>query len=487
MLLLHDVQREFGIVRWVNGRFPLSLTLRFAHARRLKSAEASADGRSEVAAFGMERSLRARYRSGVVRIVVWVVVALGSPLTGAGASSGDHPGPLEPSAGVLFGAYVKPKTGWDRTDVEAAVEGLEGRLGRALAIDHHYYPRSVPFPSWKEPWDHSRGRIPMITWQGVSTRTVNSGALDAVIASRAEGVRDLGFPVFLRWFAEMDGDFQARRSGSPADYIRAWRRIRWIFATRGAWNAVWVWCPTAWGFVTGRAQRYYPGDAYVDWVCADGYNWAPGRKRDRWRSFEEIYEAFYSFGVGRGKPMLAGEYGCQEREPGEKAAWFDGARETVKQRFPDLRAVVYFDSDRDYDWRVDTSPSAFEAFAAMGADPYFHPPPESLNPVDPHRFDAVLGDVTPPRFRFLPPRGLRAGEGARIRWSTDEPHADRVLLRYQVRGGGRRPLVRRTADDGSVTWAVPAVLEGTRIRLWGTAVDLAGNRDAAGSRWLRVG
>jgi hypothetical protein len=426
-------------------------------------------------------------RSRAVGVVLSVLATLGGPLLGVPAASGSDQGPLEPGAGALFGAYVKPRTGWDRADVEAAIDGLEGRLGRAMAIDHHYYPRSVPFPSWKEPWDHSRGRIPMITWGGVSTRRVNSGALDDRIAARAEGVRDLGFPVFLRWFAEMDGDFQAHLADSPASYVRAWRRIRWIFATVGAWNAVWVWCPTAWGYATGEAQRYYPGDAYVDWVCADGYNWAPGRRGDRWRSFEEIYEAFYSFGAGRGKPMMAGEYGCQERGPGEKAAWLQAAREALKQRFPELRAIVYFDSDRDFDWRVETSASAFEAFAAMGGDPYFNPSTETLGVVDPHRFDAVVGDVTPPRLRFLPPRRLRAGERARIRWRTVEAHADDVLLRYDVRGGGGKLLVRRTADDGSFSWLVPSGLDGRRIRLWGLASDLAGNRDRATSRWLRVG
>jgi hypothetical protein len=431
------------------------------------------------------RTSRAVSRFAVVRLVLGALVALGSSLPGALASPPAQAGPLEPSAGALFGAYVKPRTGWSRADVEAAIDGLEGRLGRPLGIDHHYYPRSVPFPSWKEPWDHARGRIPMITWGGHPTRRINSGSLDDVIASRADGIRALGFPVFLRWFAEMDGDFQAGRAGPPAAYVRAWRRIRWIFAARGAWNAVWVWCPTAWGFVTGEAQRYYPGAPYVDWVCADGYNWAPGRKGDRWRSFGEIYEAFYEFGSGSGKPMMAGEYGCQERDPGEKAAWIDQARVTLKQRFPDLRAVVYFDSDRDYDWRIDTSLSAFEAFAAMGADPHFRPPPESLGPVDPLRFDAVMADTAPPRLRFLPARRLRAGERARIRWATDEPHADRVVLRYQVGRGGRQ-LVRRTADDGSVRWAVPRGLDGARIRLWGTATDLAGNRDVAKSGWLRV-
>ncbi len=207
-------------------------------------------------------------RSIVTALAVAIVVS-------APAGAASAPGPLEPAGGALFGAYVKPLTGWNRDDVEAAIADLEAQLGRRLGIDHHYYPWHVAFPSWKEPWDLQHGRIPMITWGSVSTAKVNSGALDEIIRSRALGIRALEGPVFLRWFAEMDGDFHDELAVSPASYVRAWRRVRWIFAEAGAWNAVWVWCPTAWGFTEGSAQAHYPGDAYVDWVCADGYNWAP--------------------------------------------------------------------------------------------------------------------------------------------------------------------------------------------------------------------
>ena len=404
---------------------------------------------------------------------------------GPAQAGGDPAGPLEPASGTLFGAYVKPDLGWTRDDVMASIEALESDLGRPLAIDHHYQPWSVPFPSWKEPWDVAAGRIPMITWGKVSTRKVNSGALDALIRSRAEAVRGVAHPMFIRWFAEMDSDSVAQLSRSPASYIRAWRRIRWIFGASGAWNAVWVWCPTAWGFVEGEAQKYYPGDDYVDWVCSDGYNWAPGRAGSRWREFSEIYQAFYEFGVARGKPMMAGEYGCQERAPGEKAAWIDQAREDIKARFPELDAIVYFDSDRDYDWRVDTSPSSYEAFAAMGSDPYFNPDRAGLGAVDAARFDGILADTAGPRMNVRT-GSLRGGRRGPVLWRSDEPHRDMVRLRYSVRGRGGRLIVGRTADDGRFLWRVPRTLRANVIRVSVKATDLAGNVGTGHSRWFKV-
>src|SRR5438105_15657730 len=79
-------------------------------------------------------------------------------------------------------------------------------------------------------------------------------------------------PVFIEWFPDMDTSSLAV---SPASFVSAWRHVHDIFAARGATNAVWVWCPSAPGFASSTAQAYYPGDTYVDWACADGYNWAP--------------------------------------------------------------------------------------------------------------------------------------------------------------------------------------------------------------------
>jgi hypothetical protein len=417
-----------------------------------------------------------------------LVAAVFATIPGTPAA-GNHPlGPLEPPHGALFGAYVRPLTGWTRDDVKAAIEALESDLGRPLAVDHDYHRWDLPFPGWKEPWDFANGRIPMMSWGPTSTRAINSGRLDNVIRSRADGVRELGRPIFLRWFWEMDGDASSRVSHSPSSYIQAWRRIRWIFARSGAWNAVWVWCPTAWGFAEREAHKYYPGDAYVDWVCADGYNWAPGRPGDPWRSFGHIFEDFYTFGLSTGKPMMVSEYGCLERLPGEKAAWFEETRTTLKERFSEIDAVVYFNSFGDgMDWRVTTSSSSLQAFKAMGADPYFAPPLDGLGAVDPARFDSVLADFAQPDIDILGRLRLRAGRVASLRWRTEEANRDVIRIRYTFRQGGSRTLARRTTDDGRFRWRVPAVLGNRVIRISFRAFDLAGNTASARTGPIRVG
>jgi hypothetical protein len=34
--------------------------------------------------------------------------------------------------------------------------------------------------------------------------------------------------------------------------------------------------------------------------------------------------------------------------------------------------VVYFDADRQYDWRLASSPDSLAAFKALAGDPYFN-------------------------------------------------------------------------------------------------------------------
>jgi beta-mannanase len=242
----------------------------------------------------------------------------------------------------------------------------------------------------------------MISWGKTDMAQIVNGVHDDYIRQRSAAVAALGKPVFLRWFWEMDGH-QNGNGGffdvAPNDYIAAWRHIYDIFAAQGTTNAVWVWCPNAWNFETGRSQQYYPGDAYVDWTCADGYNWFPARGKDQ--GFKEIFQAFYDWASVRGKPLMIGEWGVMESgAPERKAAWLSDARTTLKSIFPKIAAVVYFNhkglphEPANIDWRIETSAPAVQAFTALASDPYFNP--------------GVGGGAPPPvipevRFPFLLP------------------------------------------------------------------------------------
>jgi hypothetical protein len=274
--------------------------------------------------------------------------------------------------GALFGVHTKVEKKEVDT-IKAATTALEEHLGRKLDINHNFYPWDKEFPTDVERWDLENGRIPMISWNGkdVLASEIAAGAYDPMIQERAAKVKELGKPIMIRWFWEMDGRKKAEFAQSPAAYISAWRHIHDTFDEYGATNVAWVWCPNASAFVDGEAQTFYPGDDYVDWVCADGYNWAPGRDRDPWESFADIFKGYYDWAVQQSKPIMIGEFGVQERGPGDKAAWVAETARLIKTEFPRIKAVVYFNANQDYDWRMSTSPDAYQAFKDVANDPFF--------------------------------------------------------------------------------------------------------------------
>ena len=278
---------------------------------------------------------------------------------------------LVPEHGALLGAWVKPRTGWAMDDYKAAWRGFERQIGRPLDIQQHYYTFFDPFPTWREPYDLAHDRIPLISWRGIQSKRIAGGHVDDTIRARARGIASLDTPVFLRYSAEMDGSRNRSWIQGPSAFVDAWRRLHRIFQAQGAGNAIWVWCPNASGFTWGNAEAYYPGGHYVDWICADGYNWAPGQRGAEWRSFAQIFRDWYEFGVAKDRPLMIGETGAQEGAPGQKAAWIDQARRQMASRFPAIRAFTWFHSDSDYPWWVDSSPSALEAFRRLALHPYF--------------------------------------------------------------------------------------------------------------------
>jgi hypothetical protein len=285
--------------------------------------------------------------------------------------------PLQPGNGTLFGAWVQPPNGFTDADQQDAIRSFEHMIGRKLAIDGLYTSWTQAMPLVLARWDLHDGRVPMISWGEVSSAAVLAGTYDQHIRQAAEQLKSLHGPVLLRFFPEMDNPGHvAKLAGSPATFIASWQHIYKIFQSVGATNVQWVWCPTSIGYFSGAAQRFYPGQAYVNWIGADGYNWAPVRPGANWRSFAEIFSAFYDWSERQGKPLLVGEFGTDEGSAGAKARWFQQAGEQLEDLFPRIKAVVYFNSSHanfgyQFDWRVNSSPSALAAFRAVVNEPYF--------------------------------------------------------------------------------------------------------------------
>ena len=292
-----------------------------------------------------------------------------------GASSGSPL--LVPVQGALLGAFVGSGTFTE----------LETLLGRRLAIRHTFVGWTDDYSSVVQS-DLASGYIPLITWEawtnqvGVPLDEIVSGVHDSMIQARAASAKNAQRKFFLRWGHEMngnwypwDGSHNGANAAGVAKYIAAYRHVHDLFVAAGATNVLWVFCPNA-DSVPGDAwnawSNYYPGDAYVDWMGIDGYNWGTAQSGSTWQAFATIAGRIYAGVAAKGKPVMIPETASAELG-GDKAAWIAALLPALKGSFPQIKAFVWFHMNKETDWRVNSSTTAQQRFITFASDPYLNP------------------------------------------------------------------------------------------------------------------
>jgi hypothetical protein len=222
------------------------------------------------------------------------------------------------------------------------------------------------------------GQIPFVSWSstgdtadGYADAQIAAGSQDAYITQWAKAAKAWGHPFFLRFDWEMNANWfpwgVGANGNTAAAFVAMWRHVHNIFTNVGATNVSWVWCPNidpnnSWASI----GSVYPGDAYVDWTCLDGYN-----GNDPWTSFQSLFQSTYTLittSVAPAKPMFVGETGSTE-SGGSKAQWITAMLSTLPTAFPKIHGLLYYDVSTPgpggySDWPLESSTSAESAFAS---------------------------------------------------------------------------------------------------------------------------
>jgi hypothetical protein len=272
---------------------------------------------------------------------------------------------------------------------------FESRAQKKMSILHWGQPWKMNGQFSKFQTDYfnntrNRGSIPLVDWGSwhlgygpnqpdFRLSAIYGGAHDSYITQWALAAKAWGHPFFLRFNWEMNGNWQFPWSeqlngNQPGDYIKAWRHVHDIFTQNGVQNVTWVWCPNISGLTTRPMASVYPGDAYVDWTCLDGYN-----KDATWISFNTVFSGSgidwikdsYSeiLAVAPHKPLMIGEFASLEAGDGgaKKAAWIKDALLTqLPTRFPKVRAALWFnwnDKNPAITFPIESSAASIDAFA----------------------------------------------------------------------------------------------------------------------------
>ena len=306
---------------------------------------------------------------------------LAAVMCAAGEGMADD-GRRSPSASVDWGIY---QIYWTSPKYLPILKGEIAKLASSPDYVMFYRDLSCPFPKVGVDAAYAVGAVPIISlelwkWHDSTTKQlprIVAGAFDDHFRKWAEQAKRDGRRVLLRFGFEFNGNWFSW-AGDPKAFVRAWRRVRAIFDDVGASNVEWVWCANVTSHPADPAndmQHYYPGDAAVEWLAVDGYNWGDHyRSWHHWQSFDELFgKVLKRFAEQHPtKPVMITEVGCPEGKPGQKGAWIRDAYASAL-RWPQLKAMIWFNFDKrregELNFRIDTSRQALKAFNETFAAP----------------------------------------------------------------------------------------------------------------------
>lgn len=284
-----------------------------------------------------------------------------------GKMNGNYPG-------CAAGAFVN---GMDN------LASFQSTIGKKMAVVLWFHYWCVPFPSAEADGVVNNGSIPLITWEpwisnaAGTLEAIASGSYESYVTDFMQAAKDWGKPLFLRFAHEMNGNwypwdgFHNGGAGSgPERYKRAWIYIYNVKNRVGANNVYMVWCPNNTNLPSedwNNLAAYYPGDAYVEWVGMDGYNWGYGS----WQNFDSIFNTIYqALTALTSKPLMIGEFASAE-QGGSKAAWITDAFSQIKDHYTKIKLFCWFNINKERDWRVDSSSASAAALKQALQDDYF--------------------------------------------------------------------------------------------------------------------
>jgi beta-mannanase len=92
---------------------------------------------------------------------------------------------------------------------------------------------------------------------------------------------------------EMNGNWYPWSVGStPDEYILAWRHVHDIFSNKSldSTRPQWIWSVNYQDSGNYKAEEYWVGDNYVDWLGLDGYNWGASSTWSHWKWPNEVFD-----------------------------------------------------------------------------------------------------------------------------------------------------------------------------------------------------
>ncbi|RYG63304.1 hypothetical protein EON80_21505, partial [bacterium] len=353
--------------------------------------------------------------------------------------------PLEPRQGCYLGAFIDrddalpTRFAGDNWQSHHLPSEFAARVGRRHASVFTY----VKWGNFPRQWltmCKRQGVIPQIAWEPSDLKEVKD---DAYLRSCAQFLRELDWPVFVRFAGEMNGDWTPWH-GNPALYRQKFALVHRVLHRYAAKVAI-IWCVNA--IPTDNIEPYYPGDANCDWVGVNLYS-TPFADNDRSRpAFREsplaLLDPVYRRYSAR-KPIAICEYGASHQSSVDKVVRTPFAVEKMSLLYgalpllyPRVKLIDWYSSNnlvharegrKLNNYRLTQQPLIQEAYRQLTVSPHFLTSPQGKN----------LPLAAPPQ-ELQAKDGVRRGERVWL-WVTSSLARPTVVIAAggQVIYAGRR-------------------------------------------------
>ncbi len=265
--------------------------------------------------------------------------------------------PVTTTSALEWGVF----SGYSSADLSA----LESLVGKQVKL------RSI-FTNWGEAFPASVGaelkpsnKTLVIFWEqyGVTLDSIIAGESDTYIRKFALDAKNYGGQVILSPFHEMNGNWDpwggTVGQNTPQKVVQAWQHIHDVFGTVSNVKFAWAVNNISVPDTTANAiAAYYPGDAYVDYVAVDGFNFG-----NPWQSFDAVFGKALNTVAAYKKPIyilsMASAAGAQ------KPAWITDAVTVQMKKYPLLKGWLWFNENKEQDWRINSDAATLAAFKGV--------------------------------------------------------------------------------------------------------------------------
>jgi hypothetical protein len=281
---------------------------------------------------------------------------------------------------ILLGVYTPGYLG-DKQVIQNELKALDNWSGVHLSIAGTFVGIQDPNPAYNVPvplqnlWDAGYTAFINLMTQGTATQIANGGEDQHIrnVASAYSGWvkqgRDLG-QTRMAFIAPLpEGNITTGNSygGDPNSFKSAYWRIRDIFNQElgksglPASSVKWVFAPNGQD-EPGRPsfENFYPGDQTVDIVAFSSYNWGYcyGWQYDSWDMGDKLFKPYVQRMqvMAPSKPVFISQTATSSSYPNhysyssaQKDSWLLDSY-TYLAGLAGVRAVIYFNIDKECDW-----------------------------------------------------------------------------------------------------------------------------------------